>query len=66
MLVGDRVEVRSRFDQRWSRGFLIADILEVNGRLQFQIQRRSDNSLLPTLFTSEEVREEKKRETWWL
>lgn len=66
MLVGDRVEVRSRFDQRWSRGFQIADILEVNGRLQFQIQRRSDNSLLPTLFTSEEVREEKKRETWWL
>ncbi len=67
---GTRVEVRSRFDERWSRGFEIAEILappgeEGNGP-RYRIRRRSDGSVLPTLFVDDEVREEKKRSMWWV
>ncbi len=64
--VGDRVEVRARFDQRWTRGFEIAEIINDDGALSFYLTRRSDGSRLPSAFTSSEIREERKRETWWL
>jgi hypothetical protein len=30
------------------------------------VRRRSDNSVLPVLFTDDDLREEKKRELWWV
>ncbi len=68
MDIGDRVEVKARFDERWTRGFEIAECLNENegDKERFRIRRRSDGALLPSLFTRSELREERKRETWWL
>jgi hypothetical protein len=65
---GTRVEVRTRFDQRWTRGFEVADVLPgAEGSQRYRIRRRSDDSVLPTEFGSEEVRSEKKGRTmWWM
>jgi len=59
---GTKVEVRSRFDQRWSRGFEVAEA-SPDG---YRIRRMSDGEVLPVLFGTDEVREEhKKQGLWW-
>jgi hypothetical protein len=64
---GTRVEVRSRFDERWTRGFEVAEIDHDDpGAVRYRIRRRSDGSVLPALFVDDEVREEKKRSMWWV
>jgi hypothetical protein len=63
---GTRVEVRSRFDAHWARGFEVAEIVEHGGDARYRVRRRSDNSVLPVLFTDDDLREEKKRELWWV
>ena len=65
--VGTRVEVRSRFDQQWARGFEVVE--SVRGPSPgYLIRRRSDGSILPLVFTVEEVREERRRTNnmWWV
>ncbi|HWS46885.1 MAG TPA: hypothetical protein VN636_13550 [Acidimicrobiia bacterium] len=66
MRPGTRVEVRSRFESRWTRGFEIVDQIETNGETSYEVRRRSDGSILPVRFTSDDVREEHRRGTWWL
>jgi hypothetical protein len=56
-----RVEVRNRFDGRWNRGFEVAEV--VGDR--YRIRRTSDEQLLPSLFTADEVRREHRRGQWW-
>jgi len=66
---GTRVEVRSRFDRRWSRGFEVVEELPDggSGEPQYRVRRRSDGSVLPTLFPATEVREDSRRsEMWWV
>jgi len=64
---GTRVEVRTRFDHRWTRGFEVADVLSLGDEPRYTIRRRSDDSVLPTDFGAEEVRSEKKgRGMWWV
>jgi hypothetical protein len=63
---GTRVEVRSRFDAHWARGFEVAEEVEHSGESRYRVRRRSDDSILPVLFTDDDLREEKKRELWWL
>ena len=63
---GTRVEVRSRFDDRWSRGFEVAEVVDEGDTAQYKLRRRSDGSVLPALFVDDEVREEKKRSMWWI
>ena len=65
---GTRVEVRSRFDERWTRGFEVAEVVseEEPEPVRYRIRRRSDGSVLPSLFVGDEVREEKKRSMWWV
>jgi hypothetical protein len=63
---GTRVEVRSRFDDRWSRGFEVAEIVDEGGSARYKLKRRSDGSVLPALFVDDELREEKKRAMWWI
>jgi hypothetical protein len=58
---GTPVEVRNRFDARWNRGFVI-DRVEGDG---YRIRRSSDDQLLPTIFTADEVRREHRRGQWW-
>ena len=49
---GESVEVRRRFDQRWSRGFEI-ESSEEDG---YRLRRRSDGAVLPIVFAATEVR----------
>jgi hypothetical protein len=63
---GTRVEVRSRFEARWSRGFEIAARDDSLQPPQYQLRRRSDGSILPVLFGEDDLREERRRSTWWL
>lgn len=50
--VGAPVEVRSRFDQRWTHGFSIAEV----GDGAYQLRRLSDGSVLPAWFPSDMIR----------
>jgi hypothetical protein len=69
MQPGTRIEVRSRFDRRWARGFEVdACVDEHTGRPpQYRVRRRSDGAVLPALFVDDEVREERRgRSMWWI
>lgn len=62
--VGTHVEVKNRLDGRWSRGFEIA--AHVNDG--YRIRRTSDDTVLPTVFTTDQVRArpgEQENNTWW-
>lgn len=60
---GARVEVRSRFDGSWARGFEIADA-EAGG---YRVRRLSDHSVLPVLFAEDDIRPERRRNNmWWV
>lgn len=68
---GTRVEVRSKFDRSWARGFEIVEVVEdhedptLDGAA-VRVRRRSDGQILPALFAEDDVREEKKgRSMWW-
>jgi hypothetical protein len=59
---GDRVEVRSRFDRSWSRGFSV-EHADADG---YRLRRRSDGSILPAVFPAEDLRPERRRQgLWW-
>jgi len=62
---GTHVEVRSRFESKWSHGFVIAEIVNTDGRDRYRVRRRSDGSVLPVLFDGDDVREERRRQMWW-
>lgn len=71
MRVGTRVEVRNRFDAGWARGFEIADVADVVDptsapEARYRVRRRSDGSVLPVDFAEDELREDKRRQTWWI
>ena len=54
---GSEVEVQSRFNGSWVRGF---EVVEVEAQAQpdsVRIRRRSDGAVLPALFNPERVRE---------
>lgn len=58
---GTAVEVRNRFDRRWSRGFEISE-MTADG---YRIMRLSDRSELPGLFGRDEVRRQRNRDGFW-
>ena len=60
---GTEVEVRSRFDDRWSDGF---EIVETVAR-GYRVKRLSDGAVLPATFTHDDVRRvrARKRAMWW-
>ncbi len=58
---GTHVEVRNRFDARWTRGFVVAEVVGDG----YRIRRSSDAQVLPTVFTGDEVRREPRRGQWW-
>jgi len=69
---GTRVEVRSRFESRWTRGFEVADRIDGAGgagdpvEATYKVRRRSDGSILPVAFAEADLREENRRSTWWI
>jgi hypothetical protein len=60
---GTRVEVRSRFEDTWTTGFEVASV-DDDG--MYRLRRLSDGSVLPTRTGPDDVRRERKRETWWV
>ena len=68
MRPGTHVEIRSRFEGRWSRGFAIVSVEEggAGGEDAYTVRRRSDDSVLPVTFTRDDLREERRRGTWWI
>jgi len=67
---GTRVEVRSRFESGWTRGFEVADRVEIEsgpgGEAVYKVRRRSDGSILPVNFVESDLREENRRNMWWI
>jgi len=57
---GTRVEVRRRYDDRWTRGFEVAAV-EGDGYL---VRRASDRTVLPSTFARGDLRRERQG-TWW-
>lgn len=60
--VGVRVEVRRRFDAKWARGF---EVMELRSGL-YRLRRVSDGAVLPVLFAADDVRRERRNNTWWI
>ncbi len=56
LLIGARVEVRSRFDHSWAPGFEVADIAQVPAEPMYVIRRLSDGFVLPQAFGGRDVR----------
>jgi hypothetical protein len=63
---GTRVEVRSRFEAAWTRGFEVVERVEEVPEPRYKLRRRSDGSVLPVLFEADDLREERRRGTWWV
>lgn len=57
---GTKVEVKRRFDDRWARGFEIAEADERG----YRILRLSDRTVIPISFDCTDVRKERKS-SWW-
>ncbi len=52
---GDRVDVRNRFDGRWSTGFRVDAVVAHDGGYRFRLRRLSDGAVLPALFDEDTV-----------
>jgi hypothetical protein len=67
---GARVEVRNRFDRSWTRGFEVAESAapadEGGAAPTYRVRRLSDGVVLNAEFPADEVRRERRRETWWI
>jgi hypothetical protein len=58
---GSEVEVQSRFNGSWVRGFEIVEVRSHEQPDSLRIRRRSDGAVLPTLFSPDRVREVPRR-----
>lgn len=57
MRPGSDVEVRSRFDGGWVRGFQVAEIDSSGAEQRFRLRRTSDGTVLPVGFLRDELRQ---------
>jgi hypothetical protein len=57
MRPGSEVEVQSRFNGAWVRGFEVVDVLVPEHPDALRLRRRSDGAVLPALISREQVRE---------
>jgi hypothetical protein len=59
---GTAVDVRSRYVGAWSSGFEVAEPVKDG----YRVRRLSDGSVLPDVFTNEDVRAQRhKTGMWW-
>ena len=58
---GTRVDVRSRFVGAWSRGFEVEEAV-ADG---YRIRRLSDGAVLPDVFSEDEIRPERRKQSMW-
>ena len=59
--VGTKVEVRTDFDGNWTNGFAVAELVDDG----YRIRRRSDDTVLPSVFDADLVRRERRNSMWW-
>jgi hypothetical protein len=52
----ESVEVHCRFGDRWVGGFEVAEIVPGDSGAVYRLRRRSDDSVLPTLFDERDIR----------
>jgi hypothetical protein len=52
----NEIEVRTRFDGAWVRGFEVAEETASGEQPAVRLRRRSDGTVLPDWFTPDEVR----------
>jgi hypothetical protein len=52
----DGVEVRCRFGDRWVTGFEVCEVIRFDDTTRYRLRRRSDGSVLPTLFDEKDLR----------
>jgi hypothetical protein len=52
----DGVEVRCRFGDRWVTGFEVCEVIRFDDVTRYRLRRRSDGSVLPTLFDEKDLR----------
>ena len=63
LAAGIHVEVRSRFDRSWSKGFEVVGIADDG----YVLRRLSDGEILPTHFPRDDVRRERRdANMWWI
>lgn len=54
--LGSFVEVWLRFQNCWTDGFQVSEVIESNGERQYRLRRLSDRAVLPVLFERSDVR----------
>lgn len=52
----DGVEVRCRFGDRWVTGFEVCEVIRIDDTSRYRLRRRSDGSVIPTLFDEKDLR----------
>jgi hypothetical protein len=52
----NEIEVRTRFDGAWVRGYEVAEETAGDNEHALRLRRRSDGTVLPAWFTPDEVR----------
>jgi hypothetical protein len=52
----DGVEVRCRFGDRWVSGFEVCEVIRLDDVTRYRLRRRSDGSVIPTLFDEKNLR----------
>ncbi len=52
----DGVEVRCRFGDRWVTGFEVCEVIRLDDATRYRLRRRSDGSVIPTLFDEKDLR----------
>jgi hypothetical protein len=58
---GARVEVRQRFDGKWSKGFVVESANDEG----YTVRRELDGVVLPERFPPDDVRHEKRHLLFW-
>lgn len=58
---GTKVEVRRKFDAKWSKGFVVSGVTAEG----YLVRRPTDGEELPVIIAIEDVRRERKNNTWW-
>lgn len=54
--VGQAVEVRSRFQNRWCGGFIVAEVMDHDAPRRYRLLRRLDREILPVTFEDSDLR----------
>jgi hypothetical protein len=53
---GTSVEVRTRFDGRWSAGFEVVELIGADSaQVRYRLRRTSDGAILPVLFADNDI-----------